>query len=120
MVSWGGFAEVEPGLAASGMRLLGGEHAAIGFIATVARDGRPRMAPVSLIFTEGRMYVSVGATTPKRFDLINDGRYVLHAFLGHSDEEFQVSGKATLISNNAERERVHEAIAFTFQKDDPI
>lgn len=124
MVGWGSFAKEQPALAASGMRLFGGEKAAIGFIATVARDGRPRMAAVSLIFTEGRMYLSVGATTPKRFDLASDGRYVLHAFLGENDgendEEFQVSGRAKLVLDDAERGRVHEAIAFIFERDNPI
>ena len=76
MVSWGRFAREEPELATSGMRLYKGGDAALGYIATVARDGRPRMAPVCPIFADSGMYLSVGANTPKLSDLINDGRYV--------------------------------------------
>ena len=48
------------------------------------------MAPVCPIFTDGGMYLSVGPNTPKRFDLINTRRYVLHALVGDNDKEFQV------------------------------
>ena len=120
VVDWAEFTRQAPDLAASGLRLLGAKGDLIGFIATVARDGRPRMAPVCPILTQGAIYLSVGQDTPKRSDLANDGRYVLHAFLGRSDEEFQVSGRATSVTDAGEKGMVHSAIAFTFDRTDPM
>ena len=81
-----------PELTRRGRRLFGGESA-IGFLSTGARNARPRIAPVSPIFALHDLYLSIEKDTPKRFDLLNDGRYMLHAFLGKDDEEFQVPGK---------------------------
>ena len=119
MVTWAKFEQEAPELAQCGRRLLGGD-ATTGFISTVARDGRPRIAPVSPIFTPDNLYISVGQNTPKRFDLINDGRYVLHANLGADGQEFQVSGRATLVTDAAERDLAHAAITFQFKREDPI
>jgi hypothetical protein len=110
-----------PDLAAAGRRLLseaGG--AAVAFLATVARDGRPRLAPFCPIFSGEDLYICAGARTPKRFDLENDGRYVLHASLGESDEEFQLAGRAERVDDAALRARVHSDIAFQFDSADPI
>jgi hypothetical protein len=85
-----------------------------------ARDGRPRMTAVCPIFSGEDLYLSVGAETPKRFDLVRDGRYVLHAPLGESDEEFQISGRATLVVDRYERRAVHAVIPFSFQLSDPV
>ena len=120
MVTWAKFAEEAPELAASGWRLLEAGGVGIAYLATVARDGRPRMTAVCPIFSEENLYLSVGADTPKRFDLSRDGRYVLHAPLGKSDEEFQVSGRATLVEDRHERRTVHGAIPFSFQATDPV
>ncbi len=92
------FQELEaqaPEFAATARRMLtedGGPS--VAFIATVARDGRPRLAPFSPIFSGSDLFLSAGARTPKRYDLENDGRYVLHAMLGESDEELQLAGRA--------------------------
>ena len=120
MVTWGKFADEAPELAASGWRLLEAGGVGIAYLATVARDGRPRMTAVCPIFAEDNLYLSVGAETPKRFDLASDGRYVLHAPLGESDEEFQISGRATLVVDRYERRTVHSAIPFSFQVGDPV
>jgi hypothetical protein len=72
------------------------------------------------MLAHGNLYLSVGEVAPKRFDLADDRRYALHAFLGRDDEEFQVSGRTTLATDAAERDRVHAAITFQFQPADPI
>ncbi len=121
MASWGDFEEATPELAASGRRLFAGDDDnAIAFLATVARDGSPRLAPVCPIFCDRHVYLSVGIETPKKFDLLNDGRYVLHAFLGRSDEEFQIAGRAVLEASAEECDRVQSAIRFVFKKEDPL
>jgi hypothetical protein len=120
MASWSEFEAQAPDLAASGRRLLCAGGDAIGFLATVSRDGRPRIAPVCPIFAGGDVYLSVGKKTPKLRDLTRDGRYVLHAFLGKNDEEFQISGKVERVTDDQERSRVHGAIEFSYQEDDPV
>ncbi|MSP22580.1 MAG: hypothetical protein EXR66_06130 [Dehalococcoidia bacterium] len=65
--------------------------------------------------------MSINATSPRRRDLYLDGRYALHAFLGPSDEEFRVTGTASLVADSAERALAQAAIEFgAFDPDDPI
>jgi hypothetical protein len=118
-MDWAEFAAAAPDFAVAGKRLLLRESdIAIGFLATVSRT--LHLAPVCPIFCAGAIYLSVGATTPKRRDLDDDGRYVLHALLGPSDEEFRLSGRVQRIDAAAARARVHASIRFIFGRDDPI
>lgn len=117
------FQELEaqaPEFAAAARRMLtedGGPS--VAFIATVARDGRPRLAPFSPIFSGSDLFLSAGARTPKRYDLENDGRYVLHAMLGESDEELQLAGRAERLVDADAHARVHADISFEFDAKDP-
>jgi hypothetical protein len=120
-VSFRHFESEAPELASAARRLLtedGG--AAVAWIATVARDGRPRIAPFCPIFSGDDVYVSAARKTPKRFDLQNDGRYVLHAMLGDSDEELQLAGRGVLVGDPAVVARVHADISFQFDAEDPL
>jgi hypothetical protein len=116
-ISWRAFERVAPEFGRAGRRLLVGE---VAFLATVSRSGDPRLAPVSPIFSGDHIYVSAGAKTPKRYDLEHDGRYVMHAMLGPSDEEFQLAGRGLLVTGAAERAQVHADIQFQFQREDPV
>jgi len=122
VVSWSDFEADAPDFGAAGRRrLVGSDGVAIGFLATVSAVGEPRLAPVCPIFCGRDLYLSVGAHTPKMGDLRERGTYALHAFLGENDEEFQISGAATEITDAAERSGVHEAIPFNaFNAEDPI
>ena len=95
-VAWGAFAASAPELAASGRRLLVQFGPGLGFLATVGRDGSPRLHPVTLAVADAELYVFV-APGPKQRDLVRDGRYALHAFLPDEvEEEFMVAGVAEL------------------------
>jgi hypothetical protein len=121
MAGWNRFSLEEPQLAASGRRLLSGsDDSPIAFIATHSQGGTPHLAPVCPIFFGEDLYLSVGSATPKCNDLKEDGRFVLHAFLGDQDEEFQVAGKAIHVTDTGEIVRVQAAIKFTFRENDPI
>jgi ribosomal protein S18 acetylase RimI-like enzyme len=73
------------------------------------------------IFRGEHLYLSVGAHTPKARDLRERSGWALHAFLGESDEELQLSGQAAEVHDAGERAAVHDAIPFAaFQRDDPI
>ncbi len=119
---WREFETAQPDLATAGrQRLVGADGVAIAFLATVSTMGRPRMAPVCPIFCDADLYLSVGAHTPKANDLRRHGAYVLHAFLGDNDEEFQIAGFASEIADPQHRARVHSAIRFgAFKVADPI
>ena len=83
--------------------------------------GAPHLSPVCPIFCGEDLYLSAGAGTPKAGDLRASGVYVLHAFLGASDEEFQLAGRAVEVAEPEERAAVHAAIPFkAFQRSDPI
>lgn len=89
-------------MAAQGRERLG---IGIAYLATVRRDGSPRLHPVSPVFTaDGRLTVAVGHRSPKRFDLANDGRYALHALPppleteDYDEFEFNVMGRSRRIA----------------------
>ena len=46
----------------------------ITYLATVRRDGAPRVHPVCPIIAKGRMFVAIAPDSPKRLDLVRDGR----------------------------------------------
>ncbi|MCI0547675.1 MAG: pyridoxamine 5'-phosphate oxidase family protein [Candidatus Rokubacteria bacterium] len=121
MASWSDVGREAPELAAAGWRLFKADGIPIAFLATVARSGRPRIAPVCPIFAGGDIYLSVGAHTPKKDDLSRDGRFALHAPLGREDEEFQASGRAVEVVDPTQRAAVHQAIKFgAYHPGDPI
>lgn len=99
MAPWGVFAESAPHLARIGRRLF--EYYGIGFLATVRRDGSPRIHPVVPIVAHGALYTFVAPDSPKRWDLLNDGRFALHAPLGQDDEEFMLAGIAMRVLDDA-------------------
>ena len=75
------------------------------------RDGAPRIHPISPVQHEGRLYAFVLKGSPKRRDLLDNGRYALHSWptpLGErfTVEEFFVAGRATLVTDPATRQAV--------------
>ena len=122
MLDWAGFEASAPEFAAAGRRLpVGEDGVAIGFLATVGREGAPHLGPVCPIFCGDALYLSAGARTPKVRDLRTSGAFVLHAFLAANDEELQLAGVAHEVTASAERAAVHEAIPFpAFEASDPI
>lgn len=120
-MSWKTLGEMNPELQQKGLRLLVRDGIAFAFLSTVGAAGQARISPVSPIFCDDDMYLSIGDHTPKARDLKIRKTYALHALLGTHDEEFQISGKVNLIVSRAERENVHEAIKFpAYNRDDPV
>jgi hypothetical protein len=122
VIDWSAFSDAVPDFAAAGSRLLvGDDGVAIAFLATADERGSPHLAPICPIFCGPNLYLSAASGTPKISDLRQNGRYVLHAFLGASDEEFQLRGRAHEVSEERERAAVHEAIPFdAFDRTHPI
>ena len=94
MATWGEFELASPQLAAFGRR-----HFALGaaYLATVRKDGSPRVHPVTAVVEQGHLLLRTEPTSPKRHDLRKDGRYALHATVSdpkHTSGEFLVEGRA--------------------------
>lgn len=120
--SFAAFAASAPDLAAAARRLfVGADGVAIGFLASASAAARPHLSPVCPVFCGDELYLVAVARSPKAADLRENGAYVLHAFLGASDEELQLAGRAREVESAEERAAVHAAIPFaSFGRTDPI
>jgi len=106
MATWSEFETDAPDLAEAGKKLLYQFGVGLGFLATLRKDGAPRLHPVCPTVVDGRLYVLIGPT-PKRADLKRDGRYALHTFPAPEvDDEFLVMGRAKFIDDPAIGDRV--------------
>ena len=104
--SWSRFATATPSLAGEVRALFEQYGAGFGYLATVRRDGGPRVHPVSPVIAEGGLFCFVLAS-PKRRDLAHDGRYALHAYPAEStDDEAYLAGRARPVHDPGRRERV--------------
>jgi hypothetical protein len=104
-VTWKEFAAAQPDLAALGRSLLFQFNVGLAFLATVRQDGAPRLHPVCPVLSNDRLFVLVVPTSPKRRDLLRDGRYALQTFPQPKpgSDEFYVAGHAVLVDEPATR-----------------
>jgi hypothetical protein len=105
MVTWKEFAGAAPALAATGRSLLTQFSVGLAFLATARKDGAPRLHPVCPVLSDDRLFVLITPASPKRQDLLRDGRYALQTFPQPKpgSDEFSVAGKAVLIEDAATR-----------------
>ena len=101
MVTWREFALAAPDLAEAGGRLLFQFKVGLAFLATVRRDGGPRLHPVCPVLSGDRLFVLITPESPKRGDLVRDGRYALQSFPEPKpgSDEFYVTGRAVLVDD---------------------
>ena len=98
-MSWKEFAAGSPVMAKYGEKRLA---SGVAYLATVKKDGGPRVHPVTPIIGEGRLFLFMESTSPKGWDLKRDGRYALHCSVGDSgggEGEFLISGTASLMED---------------------
>ena len=93
------------------------------YLATVRRDGAPRVHPVCPVFAGDEMCIAVAgggrvAPSPKRFDLQHDGRFALHGMPGKRDDEFYVTGHARRMLDADELAAVVAAAGHTVHSED--
>ena len=109
MSTWAGLEASPPELAANGRRLLGGDGLTIAMLATVRKDGGPRVHPVMPVLANGSLYLFVVNLSYKYRDLLRDGRYALHSSPAMAGEEFYVTGPAMPQPDPTVRALVREA-----------
>ena len=95
MATWGEFAAAAPEMAELGLRQL--RKFGLAYLGTVRTDGSPRVNPVCPFIGGGRLFVATAPNSPKRLDLVRDGRYVLHFLPGKEEEEISIRGRASLV-----------------------
>ena len=105
MVDWRAFVQAAPELARVGRALLDQFGVGLAFLATVRADGAPRLHPVCPVLSDDRLFVLITAASPKRQDLLRDGRYALQTFPQPKagSDEFYLAGKARLVDEAAAR-----------------
>ncbi len=111
MTSWQEFAQRAPELAAFGKTRFQSE---VAYLATLRRDGSPRVHPVTPIVGE-QLYLFMEPTSPKGKDLQRDSRYMLHCSVENSSGgggEFYVRGRATLSTDPLMREQAVRASPY--------
>jgi Pyridoxamine 5'-phosphate oxidase len=105
MVTWKEFAAAAPELAEAGRSLLNQFGVGLAFLATVRRDGAPRLHPVCPVLSNDGLFVLITSASPKRHDLLRDGRYALQTFPQPKpgSDEFYLAGQALLVEDAATR-----------------
>ena len=66
----------------------------LAFLATVDRKGGPRVHPVCPLLTDTDLFAFL-VPSPKRDDLVRDGRYAMHSFpCAENEDAFYLTGRA--------------------------
>jgi len=104
MEGWDAFARADPEMAERGKALLYQRGDGAGFLTTVAANGTPRIHPLNVGVSDGRLLVFVQGHSAKARDLDANPHYALHA---HQDpalpHEFMVRGQARLVTDPTTR-----------------
>lgn len=113
MATWEEFERADPRMAAAGWSLLSHPGSGFGYLATVRRDGGPRLHPINPVLAAGHLTAFI-VPSPKLHDLRRDGRYALHS-TGAEDvhDEFCVSGRAMIVTDDGLRDAALAACPFT-------
>jgi hypothetical protein len=116
MITWTEFQRHQPALAEAGRAQFYQHGLGLGFLATVRRDGGPRVHPVCPVISAAGLHVLI-LPGPKRGDLRRDRRYSLHSEMvppPRQDDGFAVSGTAAEITNTATAETVRDQVIKDF------
>jgi hypothetical protein len=104
VATWREFEASQPGLAEGGRALLYQFGVGLAFLATVRRDGGPRVHPMCPIIEGGGMYAFI-VPGPKQADLRRDGRFALHSFPCPDNEDaFYCTGRVQLVDDPTTRQ----------------
>jgi hypothetical protein len=125
VASWAQFEAEAPELAEVAARLWPGVVAlhrgadvpwgvpcfAVSYLATVRRDGGPRLHPFCPILAGGRLFAAIPRSSPKGWDLRREPRCVIHALPGPEDDEFCVRATACEVTcDRSARAMVHAVV----------
>ena len=112
MLTWGEFSKAEPELAAFGAERL---RIPPAYLATVRKDGAPRVHPVTPIITVDGLYVFMEPTSPKGRDIRERGSFAMHNGVpdaNGSGGEFFIRGHGFPVESAEVRALVVEAADY--------
>jgi hypothetical protein len=92
---WQEFETRQPALARIGVHKLTGPGVVL--VATIRRDGSPRLSPVEPLLWEGDLWLCMGLGSRKADDLRRDGRVLVHSIVTNrtgQDGEYKLRGTA--------------------------
>jgi hypothetical protein len=73
---------------------------AISYLATVRKDGSPRLHPFCPVLAGGRLFAAIPRSSPKGWDLRRDPRCVIHALPGREDDELCIRATAFEVTDD--------------------
>jgi len=114
MATWAEFERDAPDLAAVAAMLWPGIHSLhrgerptvpqpwfdVAYLATVRRDGSPRLHPFCPVLAAGNLYAAIPRSSPKGHDLRRDPRCVIHGMPGREDDELCIRARAIEVSDD--------------------
>jgi hypothetical protein len=112
MITWTEFEKREPDLAAAGRELLYQHGLGLGFLATVRRDGGPRVHPVCPVVSGHGLHLVI-MPGPKLADLRRDGQYALHSETlppPREDDGFAVTGRVREVADAGVRAAIRDQV----------
>ena len=98
-MSWSILESQAPEIAAFAQERM---HNKVAYIATIRKDGSPRVHPFTPIIGEGHFFVFMEPTSPKGHDLRRYERFAVHCSVSDTSGEsgeFFVAGKAKFIED---------------------
>ena len=110
-MTWQEFAAQAPELAAWGAARF--ERTGLVMVATLRRDGWPRVSPVEPVFAGQQLYLGMMWRSVKALDLLRDSRCTIHNAVSDRtgvEGEFKVYGRAIEVSDRDERRRFGDAV----------
>jgi hypothetical protein len=102
MISWSEFERHQPALADAGRSQFYNFGIGLAFLATIRRDGGPRVHPVCPVIGPAGLHLLIKAG-PKQADLRRDGQYALHSETcppPRHDDGFAITGRAREVTDN--------------------
>jgi hypothetical protein len=123
MATWAEFEAAMPEMAAAGRQLLFQHGPGLAYLATVRRNGGPRIHPICPVIADDDLYAFIGRS-PKRGDLLDNGHYALHTFpCDDRDDEFFIAGRAIPIDDSdriSRADTVYRAQGTTHSDEDQL
>jgi hypothetical protein len=109
LARWQGLVARRPDLADAGRALLYQFGVGLAFLATIRRDGGPRLHPVCPFIVDGGLYLCL-VPSLKRVDLHRDRRFALHSYpCPGNEDEFYITGQAFFEADPTSIERLRAA-----------
>jgi hypothetical protein len=111
-MTWAEFKQAAPELAEKAESLF--DASGIVMVGTIRKDGSPRISPVEVLITDGKLYLGMMWQSLKALDLLRDPRCTVHSTVRdrHAAEgEFKLHGRAIDIQDAEERKRYGAALA---------